>query len=157
MRRKDREVTDPAQIAAIMDSCDTCRLGIFAEDAPYIVPLCFGYTCHQNQRITLYFHSAGEGRKLELLRQNKTVAFEMDTAHQLFGHDTTACGYGMRYQCVMGSGTARIVQDEAEKIQAFDQIMAHYTDQKLPYQPQFLHAAAVIAVDVTSISCKVNA
>ena len=43
MRRKDREVTDRNQIAAIMDSCDTCRLGLTDGQVPYIVPLSFGY------------------------------------------------------------------------------------------------------------------
>ena len=156
MRRKDREITDYTQIAAIMNSCDTCRLGLVENQLPYIVPLSFGYKMDEKHHITLYFHSANECRKLDIIRQNNKVAFEMDTAHELFGHDTEACGYGMRYQCVMGTGTARLVEDEAEKLHAFDQIMAHYTDKKLPYKPQYLHTATIIATDVVSISCKVH-
>lgn len=157
MRRKDREITDFSQITAIMDNCDTCRLGLVENHIPYIVPLSFGYEADEKHHITLYFHSANEGRKLDIIRQNNNVAFEMDTAHELFGHDTNACGYGMRYQSVMGTGTARLVKTETEKIHAFDQIMLHYTDNKLPYQPQHLHAATIIAVDVITISCKVHA
>lgn len=43
MRRKDREVTDVTRITAIMDQCDSCRLGLCEDNVPYIVPLCFGY------------------------------------------------------------------------------------------------------------------
>ena len=156
MRRKDREVTDVTRITAIMDQCDSCRLGLCEDNVPYIVPLCFGYE-QNGEAITLYFHSAGEGRKLDLIRKNPTVAFEMDTSRQLFGqNDETACIFGMHFESVMGIGTARILTDDEEKKHGFDFIMADYTDKKLPYTEQYLHAAAVIAVEVTSISCKVN-
>lgn len=156
MRRKDREITDLQQITAIMNQCDTCRLGLNDDSVPYMVPLCFGYTVEDNQHMTLFFHSAGEGHKLDLIRQNNKVAFEMDTAHELFSHSDDACGYGMRYQCVMGTGTARLITEDEEKAAAFDQIMAHYIQEKLPYNSNFLHAATIIAVDVTAISCKVH-
>ena len=157
MRRNDREITDYDKITAIMDTCDVCRLGLSENGTAYIVPLSFGYQMDAEHHITLYFHSAAEGRKLDIIRQNASVAFEMDTAQQLFRHGTDACGYGMRYQCVMGTGTARLITDNNEKAAAFDHIMAHYTHQRLPYSQQALSAATIIAVDVTSISCKVHA
>ena len=120
------------------------------------MPLCFGYTVKDKAHITLFFHSAGEGHKLDLLRKDNHVAFEMDTAHDLFSRGSDACGYGMRYQCVMGTGTARLVTEDSEKAVAFDHIMAHYTQEKLPYSSTALHAAIIIAVDVLSISCKVH-
>ena len=38
MRRKDREITDFNEIMKIIDKCDTCRLALFDDDFPYIVP-----------------------------------------------------------------------------------------------------------------------
>ena len=39
MRRKDREITDFDEIMKIIDKCDTCRLALFDDEFPYIVPL----------------------------------------------------------------------------------------------------------------------
>ena len=42
MRRKDREVTDPERIDAII-ALHCCRLGFYDNGEIYIVPLDFGY------------------------------------------------------------------------------------------------------------------
>ena len=60
MRRKDREVTDPAAIDEIIRRCDCCRLGLRDGDEVYIVPLNFGFFVDDSVR-KLYFHSATRG------------------------------------------------------------------------------------------------
>ena len=42
MRRKDKEISDPAGIDAIIKKAAVCRLGMVNGDKPYVVPLCFG-------------------------------------------------------------------------------------------------------------------
>ena len=42
MRRKDREITDFDEMMKIIAKCDTCRVAMFDETFPYIVPLNFG-------------------------------------------------------------------------------------------------------------------
>ena len=44
---------------------------------PYLVPLNFGFE-RTEQGVTFYFHSAVAGRKVELLRRQPTVGFELD-------------------------------------------------------------------------------
>ena len=44
---------------------------------PYIVPLNYGYE-YADGELTFYFHSAKEGRKLEILKKNPTVCLELD-------------------------------------------------------------------------------
>ena len=65
MRRKDREITDFDEIMKIIAKCDTCRLALFDEEFPYIVPLNFG-TDVENGELYLYFHGANVGTKLDL-------------------------------------------------------------------------------------------
>ena len=77
MRRKDREVTDRNEIIEIMRRCDVCRLAIHDEGYPYIVPLNFGLLVDE-ESMTLVFHSALEGTKLDLLKIDNRVSFEMD-------------------------------------------------------------------------------
>ena len=69
MRRQDREISDFSEIIRIIESCDCCRLGFVDNREAYIVPLNFGYEI-KGSDLTLYFHSAKEGRKIN---QNRTV------------------------------------------------------------------------------------
>ena len=70
MRRKDREITDFDEMMKIIAKCDTCRLALFDDEFPYIIPLNFGTDVEEGQ-LYLYFHSAKVGTKLDLIRKNK--------------------------------------------------------------------------------------
>lgn len=103
MRRKDREITNYDKMLEIMKSCDCCRIGLNDKDGVYIIPLNFGY--EENSGIlTLYFHGASEGKKIDLIKQQNTASFEMDTKHQLVEADV-ACSYSYLYQSIMGKGS----------------------------------------------------
>ena len=81
MRRSDREIKDFDEIIEVINKCDVCRLAINDGDYPYIVPMNFGFNI-EDGKVVLYFHCASEGKKLELLRKNNKVAFEMDCGHE---------------------------------------------------------------------------
>jgi nitroimidazol reductase NimA-like FMN-containing flavoprotein (pyridoxamine 5'-phosphate oxidase superfamily) len=120
MRRSEREITDRALIDDIIRRAQVCRLGLLDGELPYIVPLSFGYDGQ-----TLYFHCAPQGRKLDLIRRQPRVCFEFDIMENLI-EAAEACHWGVRYQSVMGTGTAEIVADAAGKRQALAAVMAHY-------------------------------
>ena len=85
MRRKDRAVTDPAKIRAVLAECQVCRLGLRDGDRVYVVPLNFGLAEREGKQF-LYFHGAKEGRKADLIRQGGCACFEMDTGYRLPQH-----------------------------------------------------------------------
>lgn len=152
MRRRDREVTDESSILAIINACDVCRLAFSDAPYPYIVPLNFGFDATPSGYV-FYFHCAKEGHKLELMAKNPNVAFEMDCAHELTAAQET-CGYGMRYQSVMGTGVLSLV-DEADKVHALDRLMHKYAPEHAThYSPQALDAVCVLKLTVTSLSAK---
>ena len=91
MRRKDRQVTDPEKIREIIAACDCCRLGLCDHGRAYVVPLDFGFT-EQEGRYTFYFHSAREGRKIDLIRQAGWASFEMDAGHEAVPDETAGAG-----------------------------------------------------------------
>ena len=62
MRRKDREVTDPGRIVAMMENCQVLHLAIQDEPAPYLLPVNFGM---EPDGMTLYIHGALQGKKYE--------------------------------------------------------------------------------------------
>lgn len=116
---------DTGNIRDIITRCDVCRLGLKDEDGyPYILPLNFGYK-FEADAITLFFHSAGEGKKLELLARDNCVSFEMDCNHRLHS-DTTTRRCTMYYQSVMGRGHITFITDELEKLEALTILTDRY-------------------------------
>lgn len=148
MRRKDKEIRDRAQIESIIRESTICRLALVDHDQPYIVPLCFGYTDN-----ALYFHSAGEGKKIDLLKKNSRVCFEFDTGVEL-KPAKTACDCGMKYKSVVGFGNASFVEDPISKQNALDIIMRQYSDKPFTYSKNALQKTLIIKVEITKITGK---
>lgn len=149
MRKSNREVTNPSEMIAIMRRCDVCRLALNDEDGyPYIVPLNFGILEEAGEgdggrnrgrdgdrdeerddeggaRVSLVFHSALEGRKLELMTADPRASFEMDCDHVL-QHFPDRGYCTMAYASVIGRGRIEMVEDPEEKVRALDAIMEQF-------------------------------
>lgn len=152
MRRKDREVSNLEDIIAIMKKCDVCRLALFDKEYPYIVPLNFGVSRNKD-RIDLYFHGAGAGKKLELIHNNKMAAFEMDCSHNLI-IDEGACRYTMEYESVCGNGIVEILK-ENEKYTALNHLMKQYApDKEFHFSDNQVNTVTVFKLKVTNITGK---
>jgi nitroimidazol reductase NimA-like FMN-containing flavoprotein (pyridoxamine 5'-phosphate oxidase superfamily) len=153
MRRKDREVTDKEEIIQIIAQCDICRVAFSEENIPYIVPMNFGYE-YRNGDLTLYFHGANKGKKLDIIKKNNTVCFEMDCSHKLIPAEV-ACNYSMEFESVIGNGKIMIITDEKEKIAALKFIMAKYSDRKdFQFEVKHVKAISVLKLIVTDYSGK---
>lgn len=153
MRRKDREITDRSKINEIIKSCHCCRLGFCDGGRAYIVPLNFGFEIDGDRRI-FYFHSATEGRKIDLIDKTHFASFELDTNYMLHTGEK-ACDYAARFDCVMGEGRVDFITDREEKIRALNLIMQHYTDKNCwAYDEKLLNAMTVFKLEVQDISCK---
>ena len=153
MRRKDRQITDLEAIRAILDKAKVLHLAMIDGDRPYAVPLNYGYTL-ENGALTLYLHSAREGRKLDVLRQNDRVAFVLETnVSQVSGGDIP-CKYGEAYASVMGEGRAVLLTDSAEKMAALSILMKTQTGRTFSFTPEMTDGVAVIRIDVDSFTAK---
>lgn len=153
MRRKDREITEFTKIIDIIDKCDVCRLGLIDDGEAYIVPMNFGYEV-LDDGISLYFHGAGEGRKMSLIPQQSVVSFEMDRKHELVTADV-GCQFSYLYQCVMGTGTIESLCTIEEKTHGLERIMEHYTGKKQwEFDEKLLERTAILKLSVQSVSCK---
>ena len=153
MRRKDREVTDFAKIENIISRCTCCRIGFQDDGEVYIVPLNFGYEAKGDTYI-FYFHGAKEGRKINLIKKNPIVGFEMDTDYALNEADL-ACGYSARFQSIIGSGVVSIVSEIEEKKLGLSLLMEHNTGKKnWNFDEKMVNAVTVFKLEVTKMSCK---
>ena len=148
MRRSQREITDRAEIDAIIRRSQVCRLGLTDGHEPYVVPLSFGYDGE-----ALYFHCAKEGRKLDILRRNNRVCFEFDIVEGII-KNTQACGWGVRYRSVIGVGTAHLVEKNDEKIKGLALIMNQYADGRFIFPDDAVARTAVIKLIIESVSGK---
>jgi uncharacterized protein len=120
MRRHDKEIKDQAIIQEILQISELCRLGLVENDEAYIVPLNFGY-----KDGIIYMHSAPNGRKMEILKKNNKVTFEIEYLSEVVTGET-ACKYTARYRSIMGRGIITVVTDPLRKKAGLDIIMDKY-------------------------------
>lgn len=151
MRRADREITDFNEIVEVMKQCDVCRLALNDSVCPYIVPLNFGMSV-ENDTVTLYFHSALEGRKLELIKADNRVSFEMDCCHKLVTDEKNG-SCTMNYKSVMGRGTIEFVPDE-EKPAALKLLMSHYHKENFTFNENVVPQTCVYKLTVKELTGK---
>ena len=152
MTKRERQVTDPEQILHILDTGKVLHLGLAVNDEPYVVPMNYGYTM-EDGRLTLYLHSAVRGKKLDMMRANPKVFFEIDCDRKAF-EGRVPCQYGMVYSSIMGRGTATIVEDVEEKKQAMTILMKTQTGKNFSFEDRLVSIVAVIRIDVSGYTAK---
>lgn len=151
MRRKDREITDFTKILDIMRQCDVCRLAIHDTPYPYLIPMNFGMDVQDGQ-VYLYFHSAMQGTKLDLLKKDNRVTFEMDFDHKLLlQKEKMNCT--MAYSSVIGHGTMEFLPDE-QKLDALNILMRHYHAEDFAFHPQMAKVTTVLRLTVADMTAK---
>jgi nitroimidazol reductase NimA-like FMN-containing flavoprotein (pyridoxamine 5'-phosphate oxidase superfamily) len=149
MRRGEREIRDQAEVLAIMTEALVCRLGFSDNGTPYVVPMNFGLG-----EGCIYLHCAKEGRKLDIIRKNAKVCFEMDLLREI-KQGPAACGWGVRYESVIGFGRAVLVENPCEKRGALDRIMDHYgACPPFSYADDIFTKTEVIRIDIESVTGK---
>ena len=148
MRRADKEITSKAAIEGIISRSLVCRLALADENRPYIVPLCFGYKDN-----SLYFHSAVQGKKIDIIKKNNRVCFEFDVDSEVIKADK-ACEWGMQYKSVVGFGQASFLEDSESKRRALDIIMKQYSGESYTYQETKLKHTVIIKVDIEQMTGK---
>ncbi|MCL1992264.1 MAG: pyridoxamine 5'-phosphate oxidase family protein [Spirochaetes bacterium] len=154
MRRKDKEIADMGEIIEIVRECKVCRLALSDNDRPYVIPLNYGFTFENNQ-LTLFFHSAPEGKKNEIMKANPLACFEVDCAGSLIEADDP-CKYSYAFKSAIGFGKIVFVESPGEKARALNEIMKHQTgkDTLYNYPPESLEKLAVYKMLVEELTGK---
>lgn len=151
MRRSDREVSVVGDVEDIINNSDVCRIALADNNIPYIVTMNFGYISSPGK---LYFHCANEGKKLEMIRKNNYVCFEMDTDH-LITKGEKGCDWGMKFSSVIGFGNIFIVEDKEEKMLGLNSIMSHYGGSgPYNYNENVFNSTTVLRLEIAEMSGK---
>ena len=148
MRRKEREITDRKEIDQIISLGKVMHLALSDNNLPFLIPVLYAY-----DGTSLYFHSAKAGTKIDILKRNNNVCFEISVDNGIVESDM-ACDFEAKHRTVIGFGKAQFLESEDDKIAVLDRIVSQFTDKKFEYPKGNLHATAVIRIDIESIKGK---
>lgn len=149
MRRNDKKITREENIREILDNANVCRLALAVDNVPYIVPLNYAY--HNN---CIYIHSSLEGKKIEFIKKNNLVCFEIETDSTIIPGET-ACNWSVKFRSIIGYGHVHIVEKHKEKIEGMNIIMdkfAKTSDHE--YDESLFKSMVILRIDITQISAK---
>ncbi len=152
MTRREREVTDINEITKILNNAKVLHLGMVDGDEPYVVPMNYGYTL-EGGKLTLWLHGAKRGRKLDVMRANPKVFFEMEYGIVPFEGEI-ACKYGIAYSSIMGRGTAEIIEDIEIKKSALSFLMKTQTGKDFEFEDKMAAIVSIIRIDVAEFTAK---
>lgn len=156
MRRKDRELKCLDDVFSVVENCEVVHVAMVDDGRPYVVALNFGFD-RKGDSLILYLHSAQEGKKIDILRKNPAVFFQMDCVNEFIrATKENPCSYSWRFDSVMGSGQVEFITDGAEKTHALNRIIQHLdkTDETLDFPEQSLSKICVCRIVSNDITGK---
>jgi uncharacterized protein len=149
MRRNDREIADRKTIDEILSTSLICRVAMMDGERPYIIPLNYGYSDN-----ALFIHSSTVGKKIELLKLNNKVCFEIDVEGELIKGDMS-CDWSINYRSLIGYGTMDIITDFDEKQAGLDIIMKqHGKSENNIYKKSNVEAIVILKLNIEQITGK---
>ena len=154
MSRQDRLVTDQEELIEIIRRCQVIHIGMHDGEDIYVIPMNYGYTW-ENNKLTFYLHGALEGKKIDLLKKNGRIGFEVDCDHELV-EGKVPCQFSFKFASVAGTGTARILEESQEKIQAMEYLMKQYSDREFEFTERLVSIVSLIRVEVDTFTGRVR-
>jgi nitroimidazol reductase NimA-like FMN-containing flavoprotein (pyridoxamine 5'-phosphate oxidase superfamily) len=153
MRRKDREITDISGIEEILLQCKTCHVAMVDNSLPYVVPLSYGYKIIKGRMLELYFHSALEGRKIDILKRNNRVCFEIAKEGGPV-HSQTPCDSGYQFASIIGFGEAVLIKNNDEKSEALSIMFKHQAGRDVSFNEKQIKDVCVFKIVSTDFTGK---
>lgn len=153
MRRKDREVTDITEIKSILDQCKTCHLSMVDNGHPYVIPLSYAYKI-EGDTLLLYFHSAKEGRKIEILKNNHEVCFEMSVEGEPIYAAESPCNSGYYFSSVHGFGNVQFISNNDEKCSSLALLMKQQANVSHEFTASQANSVCIFKVETKDFTSK---
>ena len=150
--KREREVTDINEIKEILDKSMIVHVGMIDGDEPYVVPMNYGYTLEDGE-LCIYLHGATVGRKIDIIKANPKVFFEMECDVIPF-EGKVACQYGTTYASVMGLGKAEVLETPEEKIDGLVKFMKTQTGKDFAFDEKMVSIVSVIKITATDFTAK---
>ena len=133
MHKKEREITDRDVLVDILNEGQYVVIAMCRENEPYIVTLSYGY---DREAHALYFHTALEGLKLDLIEQNPRVC---GTVIEDRGYIQGECAHA--YRSLVLWGEMCVVDDVDEKRRGMEILIDHLERDPDPIKHKHLQKA----------------
>jgi nitroimidazol reductase NimA-like FMN-containing flavoprotein (pyridoxamine 5'-phosphate oxidase superfamily) len=148
MRRTERKIEDPKIINKILSESIICRVGLFDEEYPYVIPLNYGY-----KNNALYIHCATGGKKIDLIRKNNKACFEIEDSYKIL-EDEVSCKWTTKYRSVIGNGKIEIISDFEEKKKGLDVIMTQHGKKENLYHKKLVDRVLILKLNIKDVTGK---
>jgi nitroimidazol reductase NimA-like FMN-containing flavoprotein (pyridoxamine 5'-phosphate oxidase superfamily) len=154
VREPQRAVYGRAAAYKILDEGFVCHVGFTLDGQPFVIPTSYGRAGDH-----LYIHGSSASRMLRNLDQGVAVCVTVTLldglvfARSIFNHS-------MNYRSVVVLGTATLVSDPAEKLEALRLLSEHivrgrWDDVRQPNEKE-LKATSILRLPITEFSAKVR-
>ena len=148
MRRKDKMKTYEEAVQ-ILGECTNGVLSVTGDDGyPYGVPVSYIYNDGK-----IYFHCAGEGHKLDAIKDDSRVSFTVVGADEIAPEKFTTM-----YKSVIAFGRASIIDTDEEKMAALNLIREKYSGnfpkEGAAYIEKFWDKTTVVVIEIEHMTGK---
>ena len=154
VREPERGVYDREEAYRILDEGFICHVGFMADGQTFVIPTSYGRSGDN-----LYIHGSAASRMLRNLDGGIPVCVTVTLldglvlARSVFNHS-------MNYRSVVILGTASLVQEPAEKLEALRRLSEHilpgrWNDSRQPNEKE-LKATSVLRIPIQEFSAKVR-
>lgn len=145
---------DRETVYSILDSAFVCHVGFSVDGQPYVIPTNFG-----RSNDTLYLHGSAASRMLRTLSEGVPVCVTVTHVDGLV-LARSAFHHSVNYRSAVILGTARLVTDPAEKMEALRIFTEHvlkgrWDEVRWPNE-QEMKATTVLALELEEVSAKIR-
>src|SRR5215470_19793507 len=145
---------DEETVFQILDSAFVCHVGFCVDGQPFVIPTNYGRSGN-----TLYLHGSAASRMLKTLSGGVPVCVTVTHVDGLV-LARSAFHHSVNYRSVIILGSARLVEEQAEKLEALRLFTEHvikgrWDDVRQPTE-QELKATTVLAIPLEEVSAKVR-
>ncbi|VAX21018.1 hypothetical protein MNBD_NITROSPINAE04-2221 [hydrothermal vent metagenome] len=153
MRRSDKKLDDREVVESLLIEEKIGRIGTCGPNGPMIKPVNFLYLNGD-----IYFHSSYEGEKMEHIKADPRVVFEIERDCRYLPAKNAPCEASFAYSCVIIRGRAELVEKPEEKIKIFTALMSKYQPEGGygRFNEKMVKKTAVVKIVVESISGKTS-
>lgn len=125
------------------------HLATVTEDGhPYVIPV-----NHALRDGRIYVHSAPEGHKLQNIKRDGRVCFEVSELVEIVPGELP-CRYAAKYRSAVAFGRATILERSDARLDALKAIAIKYTGKDGPFSPEDLERVAIVEITVESATFK---
>ena len=147
MRRNDKKIESECDIIEILQRGEICFLSMVDDGKPYVVPLNYGYADG-----ALFFHSAPEGRKIDVLKGDPQVCFTVARQRGEVQRHAEGSVCHVDSDSVICCGRARTVEDLRERQSVLDSFNHSFRPDADPISLDDAAKCGAVEIEITEMT-----